>query len=189
MLDSTNQRALVKRMKKALISKSKFLSLVLRHAPEEIDLTLDKSGWASVEKILSNRRQPITRDELIEIIDTNPKQRFALSEDGQYIRARQGHSRDVDLGLKPAIPPEKLFHGTSAASCDAILSEGLKPMGRQHVHLSVDVDTARTVGARHGKPVVLQIAAGPLHQNGQLFYLSENGVWLTCAIPPDAITR
>ena len=176
-------------MKKSLIPKSKFLSLILRHAPEEIGLTLDSAGWASVEAILANTRQPLTRDELIEIVETNPKQRFALSDDGQRIRARQGHSRDVDLGLQPVAPPDVLFHGTSVALQDTILTEGLKPMGRQHVHLSADVETARTVGARHGRPVVLQVASGVLHQQGQAFYLSENGVWLTGPVAPEAISE
>jgi len=176
-------------MKKSLISKSKFLSLILRHTPEEIGLTLDAAGWTSVEAILANTRQPLTRDELIEIVETNPKQRFALSDDGQRIRARQGHSRDVDLGLQPVAPPDVLFHGTSVAVRDTILTEGLQPMGRQHVHLSADVETARTVGARHGKPVVLQVASGALHRRGQAFYLSENGVWLTGPVTPEAISE
>ena len=176
-------------MKKSLIPKSKFLSLILRHAPEEIGLTLNDAGWASVDAILANNRQPLTRDELIEIVETNPKQRFALSDDGQRIRARQGHSRNVDLGLKPMAPPDVLFHGTSIAVLGTILAEGLKPMGRQHVHLSADVETARNVGARHGKPAVLQVASGALHQQGQDFYLSENGVWLTGPIAPEAISQ
>ncbi|WP_321829632.1 RNA 2'-phosphotransferase [Thalassovita sp.] len=176
-------------MKKSLISKSKFLSLILRHSPEEIGLTLDGAGWAPVDAILANSRQPITHEELLEIVETNPKQRFALSEDGRSIRARQGHSRDVDLGLKPVTPPSILYHGTAAATRVQILAEGLRPMGRHHVHLSADKETARTVGARHGKPVILQVAASALHQQGQAFYLSENGVWLTGPVAPEALSE
>ncbi|MCB1359528.1 MAG: RNA 2'-phosphotransferase, partial [Maritimibacter sp.] len=127
-------------------------------------------------------------DEIDRIVATNPKQRFALSPDGTRIRARQGHSLAVDLGLAPVTPPQWLYHGTARNDLDAIRAEGLKPGARQHVHLSPDPEIAHAVGARHGAPVVLIVAAGALAAAGHLFYLSENGVWLTDRVPPGYVT-
>jgi putative RNA 2'-phosphotransferase len=169
---------------------SKFLSLVLRHQPEVIGVALDAAGWVPVDELLAACRAhgtPIDRALLLELVATSPKQRFALSEDGARIRASQGHSVEVELGYQPAEPPETLFHGTVAASLDAIREGGLRRMERHHVHLSPDADTARAVGARRGAPVVLRVAAGAMHRAGHLFYRSANGVWLTEHVPPDFI--
>ena len=170
----------------ALIRLSKFLSFVLRHDPGAIGIALDRNGWADIDELLERCRahgRPLTREVLEAIVATSPKRRFAISEDGRRVRASQGHSVGVDLGYAPAAPPELLFHGTVAASVPAIRAAGLERMGRHHVHLSPDEATARTVGGRRGRPVVLRVAAGPMHRDGHTFYLSANGVWLTERVP------
>lgn len=169
---------------------SKFLSFVLRHYPEAIGLTLDENGWTRIDDLLEKCRahgKPLSRELLNTILATSPKRRFALSVDGQKIRASQGHSIEVDLAYEPTTPPELLFHGTVAASLQAIRAEGLRKMERLHVHLSPDDATARTVAVRRGKPVVLRISAGRMHSTGHVFYLSANGVWLTEHVPPPFI--
>ena len=170
-----------------LVRLSKFLSLVLRHEPERIGVTLDANGWVAVDELLAAAARagnPITRERLDEVVATNDKKRFAFSPDGSLIRASQGHSVEVDLGLTPAVPPELLFHGTATRFIDSIRAEGLRSQSRQHVHLSPDEETAVKVGQRHGKPVVLFVKAGAMHRDGHVFYRSENGVWLTAAVPP-----
>jgi len=165
---------------------SKFLSLVLRHQPEVIGLSLDEHGWVNVDELLraaSQHGRALSLETLRAVVDTNDKKRFAFSDDGTRIRASQGHSLDVDLALEPREPPEVLFHGTATRFLDAILAEGLSARSRRYVHLSSDAETATRVGARHGKPVVLRVAAGRMHRAGATFYLSANGVWLTEAVP------
>ena len=172
---------------KALTTTSKFLSLVLRHHPEAIGIALDAGGWVAVDTLLARCRahgRKLSRAELDEIVATSPKRRFAFSDDGTRIRASQGHSVAIDLGYAPAAPPERLYHGTVASSLAAIRAGGLQRMKRQHVHLSADAETARAVGARRGRPVILRIAAGRMHRDGHVFYLSANGVWLTDEVPP-----
>ncbi len=164
---------------------SKFLSLILRHQPEKIGLTLDENGWAEVDDILEKSKVSFTYEELVEVVKTNDKQRFALNDDRTKIRANQGHSLNtVDLDLQPEIPPAFLYHGTVAKFIPEIRLQGLKKMSRQHVHLSVDRDTAAKVGSRRGKPVILSIRALDMHNNGHRFYKSENGVWLTDKVIP-----
>jgi putative RNA 2'-phosphotransferase len=165
---------------------SKFLSLVLRHKPETIGLHLDAEGWADVDAMIVKARTAnveLNADIIREIVRTSDKQRFKLSDDGRRIRANQGHSINVDLSLSPATPPEQLYHGTAAKTVAAILDQGLKKMSRQHVHLSLDADTARKVGRRHGKAVVLTVAAVRMVDDGHVFFRSENGVWLTDHVP------
>jgi putative RNA 2'-phosphotransferase len=172
------------------IRTSKFLSLVLRHQPGHIGLTLDASGWADVGELIERaaaRGVTLTRELIAEIVATSDKQRFALDAAGTRIRANQGHSVDIDLGLEPTEPPAILFHGTASANVTAIRSEGLKPGNRQHVHLSRDEATAVRVGQRHGRPVVLRVFAGKMWAQGAPFYCSANGVWLTPAVPPEFI--
>ena len=168
------------------VKTSKFMSLVLRHKPEEIGLVLDQQGWADIGELIEKAGRhgmALTRELIAEVVATSDKQRFAIDDSGKRIRANQGHSVDVDLGLAPSEPPPILFHGTGDKSVTAIRAEGLKPGQRQHVHLSPDEDTAIRVGRRHGRPVVLRIAAGRMRESGHAFFLSTNGVWLTEAVP------
>ncbi|MEZ4617799.1 MAG: RNA 2'-phosphotransferase [Caldilineaceae bacterium] len=113
----------------------------------------------------------------------NNKQCFRFNDDGTRIRANQGHSIAVELNLRPQVPPARLFHGTATRFLDAIQREGLQRQSRQHVHLSADEKTAHKVGQRHGKPVILTVDAAAMHADGHLFYLSDNGVWLTDHVP------
>ncbi len=169
-----------------LVRVSKFLSRHLRHAPEELGLTLEPGGWVGVDDLLAGcarRNFPVSRQELDEVVASNDKQRFSFDETGQKIRANQGHSTPVDLQLEPAIPPDVLYHGTSSDVVDDILRDGIKRMSRHHVHLSRTADTARTVGKRHGKPVVLRVDAAGMYHDGIPFYCSANGVWLVDEIP------
>lgn len=166
---------------------SKFLSFVLRHDPASIGLELDGAGWADVDDLICRCRaegKPLDRSTLEHVVATSEKKRFAFNEDGTRIRASQGHSVEVDLGYAPAVPPAVLFHGTVAASVDAIRSSGLQKMARHHVHLSVDVATAKNVGGRRGAPLILEIRALKMHEAGIPFFLSANGVWLTDSVPP-----
>jgi putative RNA 2'-phosphotransferase len=168
------------------VTLSKFLSLVLRHKPEEIGLTLDSAGWADVEELLrlaAANGTAFDRVRLLAIVAASDKQRFALSADGQRIRANQGHSRDVELGLAPREPPDVLFHGTATRFLESILAHGLLKGDRQHVHLSPDSTTAIAVGRRHGKPLVLEVNARAMAADGMRFFLSANGVWLTERVP------
>jgi putative RNA 2'-phosphotransferase len=164
---------------------SKYLARHLRHDPGRIGITLDPQGWVGVDELLAAAARdgfPFSRAELERVVATNDKRRYAL--DGDRIRASQGHSVAVDLGLPAVEPPAVLFHGTVGRSLPAIRAEGLKPMARQHVHLSPDRETATRVGARRGRPVILTVDAGAMHRAGHVFHRSENGVWLTAAAPP-----
>ncbi len=178
-------------MEKHLIKKSKFLSLVLRHKPEAIGLKLDEAGWVSVNELVkacSENKFELTMSELREIVETNDKKRFAFSDDGKQIRASQGHSIDVELGYSPAIAPDKLFHGTATRFIGSIFGKGLIKGNRHHVHLSADIETAVKVGQRHGIPAVLEIDSARMQTDGFLFYVSENGVWLTDHVPVEYIS-
>lgn len=173
-----------------LVSTSKFLSLVLRHRPELLGLELQPGGWVPVDALLAAAQahgQTISAALLEEVVRTSDKQRFALSDDGTLIRANQGHSTQVDLGLATATPPALLYHGTVDRHLGAIRKEGLRRMQRHHVHLSADVETAMRVGARRGTPVLLTIDAGAMHAAGHRFHVSENGVWLVDAVPVEFI--
>lgn len=177
-------------MDRSQVRTSKFLSLVLRHQPDVIGLQLDENGWADIETLIAAVQQsgrPIDRQQLMLLVEQNDKQRFAISEDGTRIRASQGHSIEVELGLEPTQPPEVLFHGTVAKFLTSISKSGLRPGGRQHVHLSVDRATASIVGSRRGDPVILVVDALRMCHEGFKFYLSENNVWLTDEVPPQFI--
>ncbi len=166
---------------------SKNLSLVLRHQPQTIGITLDESGWTSVNTLLDKMQAAgmiINLDLLKEIVHTNSKQRFAFNEDLSKIRANQGHSVSIDLAYEPKEPPAILYHGTSDVTIPYILKEGLQKRRRHHVHLSADRQTALAVGGRHGKPVLFKVAAADMYKDGYVFYLSTNGVWLTEHVPP-----
>lgn len=164
---------------------SKLLSLALRHDPPALGLRLDDAGWAEVGAVLAGlaaKGETVTREELEEVVRTSDKQRFAL--EGSRIRANQGHSVDVELGLDRREPPEVLYHGTVARFLAAIREEGLVKGQRTHVHLSADVRTAEVVARRRGTPVVIEVRARAMHETGHAFYLSDNGVWLTEHVPP-----
>ncbi|QEE50002.1 RNA 2'-phosphotransferase [Flavobacterium alkalisoli] len=165
---------------------SKFLSLVLRHQPEHINLSLNTNGWAKVEELITlsaNAGVVFSFDELKHIVETNNKKRFAFNEDCTLIRASQGHSVAIDSGYTAQEPPEVLYHGTAIKNLDSILANGLNKGNRLHVHLSSDKATAVNVGSRHGKPVVLEVMALQMHKDGFHFYLSDNKVWLTDSVP------
>ena len=171
---------------------SKYLSKYLRHTPHELGLELEPGGWVKVADLLAasaTRGFMLTADELVHVVIHNPKQRFALNESGTHIRANQGHSVPVDLQLVPAQPPQVLFHGTAVDKVARIFAEGLKPMRRHHVHLAPDRQTAYAVGARHGPPVLLEVAAAAMWQAGHVFYCSANGVWLVDSVAPCYLQR
>ena len=161
---------------------SKFLSLVLRHKPIEIDLTIDNEGWAIVNDLITkmnNARITLTFEDLKEVVDTNDKKRFVFSDDFSKIRANQGHSIDVDLKFDSVTPPKILYHGTAEKNIASIFEKGILKKDRNYVHLSADIKTASKVGMRYGKPIVIEVKALEMHQNGHLFFLSDNNVWLT----------
>lgn len=170
---------------------SKFLSFVLRHKPEEINLELDKNGWADINELIqkSKEHQDLTfsEDDLFFIVKNNAKQRFMLSDDKTKVKANQGHSIQVELGLVDTAPPEYLYHGTAEQFIDIILKEGVKPMKRHDVHLSFSKEVANSVGIRHGKSVVLRIKTKQMHKDGFTFQCTANNVWLTKHIEPKYI--
>ncbi|KAF0178481.1 MAG: putative RNA 2'-phosphotransferase [Limisphaerales bacterium] len=169
---------------------SKFLSLVLRHQPEQVGITLDRAGWVEIEALLAALNQhgcQLDREGLDALVRASDKQRFALSVDGLRIRASQGHSVSVDLQYEPQPPPELLYHGTPARFVDAIRRQGLLKLQRHHVHLSAEEATAVRVGQRRGTAVVLTIRTGEMRRSGHTFYRSANGVWLVDHVPPQFI--
>lgn len=172
---------------KQLVGMSKFISLVLRHDPGAIGLSLDRAGWADLDELVEKANasgQPLSRAVIGEIMELNDKRRFELSPDGLRIRALHGHSvREVDMAYEPAVPPATLYHGTATRFLDSIRTEGLHSGQRRLVHLSADRETAIEVGQRHGKPAVLVILAGQMHAAGFEFYQTASGVWLTEKAP------
>lgn len=171
---------------------SKYLSRHLRHAPARLGLTLAPGGWVDVDHLVAacaRNGLMLWRSTLEEIVRTSDKQRFSFDATGKRIRANQGHTVPVDLELDPREPPAVLFHGTSEQNVASILRSGLLKMGRHHVHLSVDRETATRVGARHGKPVVLRVDAARMHTEGGVFFCADNGVWLADEVPPRYLAR
>ena len=164
---------------------SKFMSLILRHHPEKIGIALDEHGWADVSILVEGiaKKYPFDREMLEKIVREDEKQRYAFNADHTKIRASQGHSIPVDVELKECEPPEYLFHGTGEKYLASIRKQGLLPKGRLYVHLSLDTDTAYRVGVRHGRPVILTVKAKEMRENGHVFYLSANGVWLIAEVP------
>lgn len=172
---------------KQLTEASKFLSYVLRHEPQALGLTLDREGWAPVDALIAAAAQHgrvLDRSLIEQVVTTSEKKRFALSADGSSIRAVQGHSTDsVAISFEEKVPPAVLYHGTATRFLESIRAHGLLPGSRQYVHLSEEMQTARSVGQRHGKPVVLTITAGVMHAQGFKFHQAQNGVWLTANVP------
>ena len=165
---------------------SKFLSLILRHKPEEIGITLDEHGWANVKDLIDgiDKRYKFNMSMLNEIVATDEKQRYSFNADKTMIRANQGHSINVDVELEEVAPPEYLWHGTAAKYAPSINLNGLMSKSRLYVHLSQDKQTAVSVGERHGAVVLYKVCAAQMYGDGYKFYLSKNGVWLTKSVPP-----
>lgn len=169
---------------------SKILSLVLRHAPERIGITLDQNGWTNIKQLISKAKKAgykLSLEELLETVQANDKQRFTISEDGQKIRAAQGHSIEIDLALQSIKPPDVLFHGTASANLNSIFEQGIHSAKRRYVHLSSNEETALKVGSRHGKAIVLTIDTTQMFKEGFKFFKADNGVWLTDHILPKYI--
>ena len=170
-----------------LVRLSKRLAKWLRHDPQRIGLEPDAAGWVPVEVLLRQANaagSPFSRVELEAVVARNNKQRYEFDETGTAIRARQGHSIPVELGYDPVEPPPILYHGTAQHLVEVIGAQGLRPMRRHAVHLSAEVHTARSVGARHGTPVIFEVAAARMHRAGRIFHRTGNGVWLVDAVPP-----
>ena len=166
---------------------SRFISLILRHKPEVIDINLDTHGYANVKQLIrginENSNHTITFEILEDIVNTDNKGRYSFNEGKTKIRANQGHSIKVDVELKKATPPDCLYHGTAKHNLNSILENGIKSMSRLYVHLSDNFETAEQVGSRHGDTVVLTINTKEMINDGYVFYLSKNGVWLTDHVP------
>lgn len=182
-------------MNNSTIKISKFLSRVLRHTPESIQISLDSEGWADINLLINNAnriakfRPLLNQANIQNVVATNDKKRFELSSDGKKIRAVQGHSTEqVNRTYEVKTPPELLYHGTAKQSLDSIMANGLMPQQRHLVHLSADTKTAKQVGMRHGKVVILTVNAQAMHAQGMAFYQAENGVWLTASVSPEFLT-
>lgn len=176
-----------------LIKISKYLSKHLRHQSDRLGIKLAPGGWVAVDELIAACKKhsfPINSAELNEVVERNDKKRFSFDETGTLIRANQGHSVEVDLQLEPAAPPDVLYHGTGHGAVESIMMhQGLCKMLRHHVHLSKDIETARKVGARHGRPVVFAVDAAAMHKAGYTFYCSDNGVWLVDRVPPEYLQQ
>ena len=166
---------------------SKFIALILRHKPETIGITLDEHGWANVQELIdginATGKHQLNMELLEEIVRLDEKQRYSFNEDRSLIRANQGHSIPVDVDLRETLPPKVLYHGTGEKYVPSIDEQGLFPKSRLYVHMSADKETVKTVGSRHGKPVIYEIDCKSMSDDGYRFYLSENHVWLTKAVP------
>lgn len=165
---------------------SKFMSLILRHKPEEIGLRLDKYGYINtldLIKGLNKRGYKITISDIERIVAEDDKQRYSFNDDESKIKANQGHSIEVNLDLQAIEPPKVLYHGTATRFSGSICEEGIKKQSRQYVHLSADIDTAAKVGKRHGELIIFKIDSWQMYKDGYKFFLSENKVWLTDYVP------
>lgn len=175
-----------------LIDISRFMSLILRHRPDQIGISLDEHGWANVDELIAGiavKAPNFNMEILEEIVRTDEKQRYSFNDDKTLIRANQGHSIPVDVELEEKEPPEVLWHGTGEKYVSSIDKQGLIPKSRLYVHLSKDEETALKVGKRHGKPVLYRVLALKMHQDGYKFYLSANGVWLTKEVPKEYLVK
>ncbi len=170
---------------------SKSMSYVLRHRPDTIGITLDAQGWVTVDDLIrafARGGKSYTRQLIEQVVAKNDKRRFEFSDDGRSIRARQGHSIEIDLGYERAEPPGVLYHGTATRNLDSIFDKGLNKGNRHHVHMSTDKQTMLDVASRHGKPVLLAIDARRMHDDAHVFYVTGNDVWLTDHVPPRYLT-
>ncbi len=170
---------------------SRYISLILRHKPAVIGITLDEHGWADVDELIAGiaKTQLFDMDLLEKIVSEDAKQRYSFNEDKTLIRANQGHSIPVDVELEKTVPPDILWHGTGEKYVDSIDQAGLIPKSRLYVHLSADIETARKVGCRHGRPVIYEVNTRQMQEDGYDFFLSVNGVWLTKQVPVDYLCK
>lgn len=175
-----------------LKKRSKFLSLLLRHQPELLNLKLEEGGWTDIKILIekiNKKNDNFTFQELEYVVENNDKQRFAFNEDKTKIRANQGHSTKVEMNYQPVLPPPVLYHGTATKNVESILKNGILKGNRQFIHLSIDVETAQKVGSRHGKPYIFKIETFKMQEAGIPFYCSENGVWLVDFIPKEFLKK
>ncbi len=168
---------------------SKFMSYVLRHNPQSINIKIDNNGWVLVDELIKKSKYKVNLDIIKYVVENNDKKRFAFNEDFTKIRANQGHSLKIDLEYLPVKPPDFLYHGTADKFFTSIQKKGLLKRNRHHVHLSTEKETAYNVGKRHGKPIVLKILSQKMYEKGFQFFISENGVWLTNHVPYDYIFK
>ena len=170
---------------------SKYMSLILRHKPDVIGITLDRHGWADVNELIAgiSKKNTFNMEILEEIVRTDSKQRYSFNGDKTKIRANQGHSIPVNVELEKKEPPEFLYHGTGEKYVESIDKIGLVPKSRLYVHLSRDIDIAQTVGKRHGNPVIYKVHSKKMYDNGYEFFLSVNGVWLTKRVPVEYLEK
>lgn len=181
-----------KSMNEKYVKLSRFLCFVLRHHPEKIDIQIDKKGWCDIDLLINKANtsgKHINRKILNELVQFDSKQRYSISEDKKMIRCNQGHSINVDMEFKTLKPPDTLYHGTVERFLSDIIENGIKKMSRQYVHLSSEVNTATSVGKRRGEPVIISIDSKKMNENGILFYLSDNGVWLCEYVSPEYIVE
>lgn len=177
-------------MNKQHTATSKYMSYVLRHCPQDANIVLDPNGWVTINELIAGAYKSgvtIGRDELFDVVANCDKQRFQLNDDKTHIRAKHGHSVNIDLNLPESTPPAILYHGTSQDKTNILYEEGIKKMNRTHVHLSAAITVARSVGSRHGKPSVLGVDSFAMHKDGHKFYLSNEGIWITDFVPPKYI--
>lgn len=169
------------------IKKSRYLAYILRHNPLSIALELDEHGWADVEQLLTKMRQcgkSITLTELKEIVQTDEKERYSFSDDEKKIRANYGHSVQVDLELKPTVPPDILYHGTCKERVDSIKKAGLNKGSRLYVHLTSSEFSATKLSELNENPYVFKIDAKAMYNDGYKIFHSKRTVWLTEYVPP-----
>ncbi len=175
-------------MHKELTKVSKYLSFVLRHQPEVIGIKLSKDGWADIDELIDKITEfDLNRELLNIVVETNDKQRFGISPDGKYIRANQGHSVNIELGLDVAEPPLVLIHGTADKFWPLIQKQGLVKGLRHHVHLTESKAVAKSVGGRYGKPMLLSVDAKAMASAGFEFFKTANNVWLVDKVPTQYI--
>lgn len=181
------------RFDKRLTKTSKFISMILRHKPEAISISLDEHGWADVQELIDGVNKcaghHLDREILENLVAIDEKQRYSFNEEHTLIRANQGHSIPVDVELEEKIPPDILWHGTGEKYVSSIDAQGLIPKGRLYVHLSSDQETAKKVGSRHGKPVIYQVDCKKMTEDGYRFFLSANKVWLTKTVPAEYLKK
>lgn len=170
---------------------SKFLSYILRHNPQSINLILDTEGWANIDELIERANatgKKFNRQQILKVVAEDDKKRFSLSDDKTNIRAAQGHSlKTVAIDFEALTPPIVLLHGTATRNMESIKQKGLIAGNRQYVHLTENNATATATGIRYGKPVVLTIDSLAMHENGIEFFQADNGVWLTAQVAPEYI--